>query len=140
MPARTSALLLAAGLALGLAGCHRQAMDNPNAPSSPGTGNPTAIVTPAAPDTPPGAANGVAGSTGHPGASVADAVPGTTGKGGGATAAAQPGQGPQGGMGAMGAAGTTAASPSGAASSSAPTGQDLPSGGPGTTYHSPGKN
>jgi hypothetical protein len=103
MTARTSTLLLAAGLALGLAGCHRQTTDNPNAPGSPGTGNPTAKVTPAAPDT-------------------------------------SPGQGLQGGMHAMGAAGTTAASPSGAASSSAPTGKDLQGGSPGTTYHSPGTN
>ncbi|HKB52859.1 MAG TPA: hypothetical protein VKD22_02600 [Ramlibacter sp.] len=92
MPARTSAWLLAAGLVLGVAGCHRQTSGNPTARSA-GTSNPTT--------------------------------------------AAQPGQGLQGGMGAGAAA---VPSPRGTASSSAPTGKDLPSGNPGTTYRSPGKS
>lgn len=119
---RPDALLLAAGLTLALAACGRGADSgataNPNAPGSPGTGNPPVIATPQAPDSPPGGPSGVAGSAPHPGSSGGDAVPGATGSRIIGQAPA-PGGGLQGGMGAGPAASTatgtgTAAPPAGA--------------------------
>jgi hypothetical protein len=126
MRARTSALLLAAGLALGLAGCDRGATSNPNAPGRPGTGNPVTSVAPAAPDTPPAGPKDTGG-----------VARGVTGNGGGSQASEQPGHGLQGGMGAGPSASTQGA---GTATSSAPTGASLPDGSAGTTYRSAGKN
>ena len=52
MPLRRCALVLAAAASLGLVGCERGADSgataNPNAPGSPGTGNPTQVTTPSA--------------------------------------------------------------------------------------------
>jgi hypothetical protein len=135
MRTRTAALVLAAGLAFGLAGCDRGATSNPNAPGRPGTGNPVTSVAPAAADTPPSRANAVAGSADQPAAAGAQTVPGASGNGGG-QAAAQPGQGLQGGMGA----GPAGSGPAGTPTSSAPTGASLPDGSRGTTYRSAGKN
>lgn len=101
MPIRTCALVFAAAASLGLAGCERGADSgataNPNAPGSPGTGNPTQVVTPVAPDSPPRGSEGVAGSA--QGSSGGDAVPGMT-SGGSVDRAPPPGGGLQGGMGA----------------------------------------
>jgi hypothetical protein len=115
MPVRHYALVLAAAASLGLAGCGRGADSgataNPNAPGSPGTGNPTRVVTPSAGEGPPGGPSGVAGSAPHPGSSGGDAVPGATGSG---TVGQTPpaGSGLQGGMGAG-----PASSPSGTGTS-----------------------
>lgn len=94
---------LAAACALTLGACNntnRPAPSDPhaNAPGSPGTGNATVQVQPAAPDSPTGGPSGIAGS-----------VPrtGVTGKGtteaSGNSAAAQPGVGLNGGLNADGA-------------------------------------
>ena len=119
-------VLAAVALAAGLAGCDRGASSNPNAPGSPGTGNPVTSVAPATGDTPPAGPHDAATGV----------VNGATGNGG-ASQSPQPGQGLQGGMGAGPAPAST---PSGTPTSSAPTGASLPSGSPGTTYHSEGKN
>ena len=102
------AALVAAG-ALALAACSKQVDGTSNAPVSPGTGNPTEVVRPAMPDSPPG------------GPSPA----GTTGAGSAQTA--QPGAGLGGGLGsssAMGSspAGTTTGAPVGSGSTNATTG------------------
>jgi hypothetical protein len=126
MRARTSVVLATVAFAAALAGCDRGATRNPNAPGSPGTGNPVTSVAPATGDTPPAGPHDAATGV----------VAGATGNGGG-SGSPQPGQGLQGGMGAGPAPGST---PSGTPTSSAPTGASLPSGSPGTTYHSEGKN
>jgi hypothetical protein len=122
MRARTSVVLATVAFAAALAGCDRGATRNPNAPGSPGTGNPVTSVAPATGDTPPAGPHDAATGV----------VAGATGNGGG-SGSPQPGQGLQGGMGAGPAPGSTP-------TSSAPTGASLPSGSPGTTYHSEGKN
>jgi hypothetical protein len=81
MQAFGGALLLAAALSLGVAGCDRGSGGNPNAQGSPGTGNAREVRVPSAPDTAPGGPSGVKGSVAHPGSSGGDAVPGTTGSG-----------------------------------------------------------
>jgi hypothetical protein len=97
------ALLPVALLCVVLAGCDRAREDNPNAPGSPGTGNPREVVQPSAPDTPPGGSSGMKGSLPHPGSSGGDPVPGTTGSGtsdpGGRSQTPQPGTGLAGGLG-----------------------------------------
>ena len=89
MPVRACALAFAAAASLGLAGCERVAdtgaTANPNAPGSPGTGNPTRVVTPMAPDSParPPPGDGVQGGMG--------AGPVTTPAGTGTSATSAPG-------------------------------------------------
>jgi hypothetical protein len=111
----TWSLATVAACALVLSACSKQADQNAVAPGSPGTGNGTVVVRPAAPDGPAGGPSGIKGSAPHAGSSGGDAVPGTTGSGtndgSGSSQAAQPGTGLNGGLGsntAMGA--STAAS------------------------------
>ena len=111
--------MLAATCVLALGACSRQADSNANAPGSPGTGNPTEVVRPAVPDSPPGGPSGIAGSTPHPGSSGGDAPPGISGSGtvAGSQQPTQPGQGLGGGLGSGSAMG---ASPAASAATGAP--------------------
>lgn len=95
---RALALGLAVLASLGLVACDRGGQTaNPNAPGSPGTGNPPVVATPAAPDSTSGSGpSGVKGSQPHPGSSGGDAVAGASGSG---ASAPQPGTGLQGGQG-----------------------------------------
>ena len=118
MALREWALVLAAASSLGLAACQRGADSgataNPVAPGRPGTGNPTEVARPAAPDNSSGRGpSGVAGSMPHPGSSGGDAPAGTTGKGTSAMGAG-PGTGLAGGTGQ----GMSPGVPSGAAEGS----------------------
>jgi hypothetical protein len=103
------ALLLAALLSVGLAGCERTSEGIPDAQGSRGTGNPREVVQPSAPDTPP------RGSAGDP-------VPGATGSGtsdaGGRSQTPQSGTGLAGGMGGPSSLGMTGTFPSGTATQS----------------------
>jgi hypothetical protein len=111
------ALLLVALLSVGVVGCDRAREGNPNAPGSPGTGNPREVVRPSAPDTPPGGSSGMKGSLPHPGSSGGDPVPGTTGSGtsdpAGRSETPQPGTGLARGMGGPSGLGMTGTFPSG---------------------------
>jgi hypothetical protein len=117
-------VIAAAGACAALvAGCGDRAERNANAPGSPGTGNPTAVVQPAAPDGPPGGPSGIKGSVAHPGSSGGEAIPGTTGSGtvaGGQPA--QPGAGLNGGLGMTGSfpAGTSTSATMGNAADGSP--------------------
>lgn len=53
-----SVLAAAGACAVLLAGCGDRAERNANAPGNPGTGNPTTVVQPSAPDGPPGGPSG----------------------------------------------------------------------------------
>lgn len=104
---------LAAAGALALAACSKQVDGTSNAPVSPGTGNPTEVVRPAMPDSPPGGTS-PAGTTGAGSASSSSQT-------------AQPGTGLGGGLGsnsAMGSspAGTSTGAPAGSGSTNATTG------------------
>ncbi len=127
MPVRRFAFAFAAAAAaLALAGCDRGADSgataNPNAPGSPGTGNPTVVVTPSAPDSPSGVPSGIGGSAVHPGSAGGDAVPGATGSGTLGQAPPPAGSGLQGGMGAGPASSPagTASAPAGGATGQTP--------------------
>lgn len=98
-PARTTSasLLLAAFAAMALAACSKQAENDAVAPGSPGTGNPTTVVQPAAPDSQPGGSSGMAGALPAPGSSGGQTLPGTSG-GGTLGAAPAPGSGLNGGL------------------------------------------
>jgi len=95
-------ILAAATLAACDRGASSGATRNPNAPGSPGEGNPTRVVTPTTGDTPPGGSSGSVGTAPFPSSSGgADAVPGMTGSGSatpGGTVT-QPGMGTTGGLG-----------------------------------------
>jgi hypothetical protein len=95
-------LILAAALALGLAGCDRGATANPYAQGSPGNGNARTVAAPFAADTPTGGSSGLKGSMSYPGSS-GDALSATTGSAtsdpGERSQTPQPGTGLQGGLG-----------------------------------------
>jgi hypothetical protein len=103
-------LALAAACVLALGACSRPTDPNANAPGSPGTGNPTEVVRPSAPDSPPGGPSGIAGSVPHPGSSGGDAPSGVTGAGTvDRTQPRQPGEGLHGGLGSSSAMGSAPA-------------------------------
>jgi hypothetical protein len=108
MRVHDSGLILAAAVALGLAGCDRGATADPNAQGSPGTGDARAVAAPAAVETPIGG-RGLKVSMSHPGSS-GDAVPGMTGSGtsdpGRRSQTPQPGTGLQSGFAGMGMTGS----------------------------------
>ncbi len=115
--ARTSASLVAVVLLVGA--CSERADRNPNALGSPGTGNATEVVRPAA-DSGNGGPSGIAGSAPQTGASGVDVAQGLTGSGGtagtdigGRGQTAQTGTGLNGGLGAQSASTVLGGSPGG---------------------------
>ena len=83
--------VLAAGLSACGQGADTGATRNPNAPGSPGTGNPPVQATPQQPDARAGGSSGGVGIVPPPGSSGGDVMPGTTGRGASAPGLQAPG-------------------------------------------------